>query len=172
MFTQTLKINTNKCNGCAKRCTLDAVPYNKKKGGFLPTINGKVHAYFYDKNRIKRISRKHPNRFQAIDQARTIATYCIDYNPKLSTETAPKNNPNVCTGCLLKCELGATQTEQGFMPTIQNRIIHTYINAYGIPESATPRTSFLYALTSAKCIAKRCDFYKKQAVQEKLCNTK
>ncbi len=173
MFTQTLKINTNKCNGCAKHCLLDAAPSTKKKGAYIPTIDGKAYVYFYDQNRIKRAARKHFNKYSTIDQARTIARYCKDYKPKFLTEiTQSTNNTNICTGCSLRCTLNTIQTNQGFMPTINNQIIYEHTNAYGDHETTSPRETQEYGLSLAKQIARRCDFYKKQLIKEHSNQTK
>lgn len=161
MFTQTLNLNTNKCNGCAKHCTLGAAPCTKKKGAYIPTINGKAYVYFYDQNRIKRISRKHFDKYRAIDQARTIAQYCKEYNPKTSNTIIPEPSTNICIGCSLRCKLDTIQTQQGFMPTIDNQIIYEYTNIYGELEKITHHKTPEHIITLAQRISKRCDFHKK-----------
>lgn len=169
MFSQLLGFNTNKCAGCPERCTLGAVEHKRKKGRFIPTIKNKPRGYYYDKNNIRHNIRPYTEIRSAIDIARLISSLCPKYRHQYSTISATE--PNQCTGCKIRCKLNAIETEQGFMPTIQNNIIHTYTNIHGITENIVPRATQAAAQTLVTRIAKRCDFYK-SCLKETKCQTK
>lgn len=160
MFTQTSRINTNKCNGCKKHCELDAVFYNKKKQGFLPTISGHVIKYYTDKNGTKHCLHLYATRYNAIDAAKVVIKTCKRYTEKFSTIYT--NDPNTCAGCQKMCKLGTKQEANGILPTINNHTIHGYIDAHGCLQVTQPQQTIASALQIAKRIAERCDFYKKQ----------
>lgn len=159
MFTQLLGFNTNKCNGCSKRCILDAQPHKRKKDRFIPTIDNKPFGFYCDKNKKRHNLRPYATKFSAIDMARTIARCCPRYNPIRSTVTATE--PQQCTGCDIRCKISSTETPNGFMPTIQKTVIYTFLNQYNIAETVFPRPTPNYAQELGLRIAKRCDFYKK-----------
>ncbi len=160
MFTQINKINTNKCNGCKQHCELDAVFSEKKKTGFLPTINGRTIVY-YIKDNIRRPLRLYNTRNDAINAAKTIIKTCKRYNPKTSTITTQKNT-NTCTGCIKQCIFGASKQSDGYLPKIQNQTIHGYIDTHGTLKLTHIQKTEIHAIVYARHIAERCDFYKKQ----------
>ena len=159
MFSQILGLNTNKCNGCSEHCILDAEEHHRKKGRFIPTIKGSPRGYYYDKNNIRHNIRPYADKHSAIDLARLIARLCPKYRVQYSTVTTTE--PNQCTGCTAKCKISAIETEQGFMPTLENKVIDTYINAYGTTDTVTSKPKQEFAQELAERIVKRCDFYKK-----------
>lgn len=159
MFTQLLGFNTNKCNGCPKHCTLGAVEHKRKKGRFIPTINDEPRGYYYDKNKFRHNIRPYADKKNAIDLARLISSFCPKYRIQYSIVST--TNPNQCRGCKIKCEISTTETDQGFMPTVNNKIIYTCVNAYGITDIIVPRPKQSSAQELAERIVKRCDFYKK-----------
>lgn len=162
MFTQINQINTNKCNGCKKHCTLEGTFYQKKeKIGFLPKICNKTIIYYIDSENIKRFTRLYKTELAAIDAAYTIVKFCGRYNPKTSIVTNP-TNPNSCTGCIRQCICGAKKQNKQYMPTIQNVVIEQYIDAHGRTQTIKPSEKEITAITDAKHIAARCDFYRKQ----------
>ena len=157
MFTQTLGLNTNRCNGCSEHCTLGTVPSKRKKEYFIPTIKGIPRAYYYDKNNIRHNLRPQPDKNKVIDTARLISSLCPKYNRHhLITET----ETNQCAGCAFKCKLDSTEINGEFIPKIKNTIIYTYINAYGVSKKIIPLPDATSAQELAKRIARRCDFYR------------
>jgi ferredoxin len=170
MFSQLLGFNTNKCNGCPKRCEFGAVESKRKKGRFMPTIDSKPYGFYYDKNNIRHNIRPLANKYKTIDTARLIAHTCPKYMAQYSTITATA--PNQCIGCKSRCELGTIETNQGFMPTIQHKPIFTYINSYGNTENITPHPTQNAAQELTIRIARRCDFYKIPLKSTKKCQTK
>ncbi|MFQ6729769.1 MAG: hypothetical protein ACLRFK_01800 [Alphaproteobacteria bacterium] len=159
MFTQTLGLNTNKCNGCSEHCILGAVPSKRKKEYFMPTIKEKPRGYYYDKNNIRHNLRPQPDKYKAIDTARLISKLCPKYDHHMLTISTAE--PNRCEGCLFRCKLGSIKVNNGFLPKIDNDIIYTYINAYGASKTVIPHPQETSAQELAERIAKRCDFYKK-----------
>lgn len=159
MFTQIFGFNTNKCPGCPEHCVLGATEHKKKKNRFIPTIKDQPRGYYYDKKNIRHNIRPYTDKSNAIDSARFIASLCPKY--KIQHSTVSHTKANQCTGCTIKCEMGVTETEQGFMPTVKHKIISTFINAYGITIPVVPRPKQSSAQELAERIVKRCDFYKK-----------
>ena len=170
MFTQTNRFNTNKCNGCQRHCTIDAIFYDKHTQGFLPTINGKTIKYYIDKNGTKHSLRLYNTRYNAIDAARSITKSCEHFTEKFSTATS--STPNTCTGCNKLCKFGAKQDINGFLPTINNQTIHGYIDAHGTLQVIQPKKKIIQAIIFARRVAERCDFYKKHKTKEETCHNK
>lgn len=167
MFSQTNRLNANKCNGCKKHCEIDAVYYEKKRQGFLPTICGKTIKYYIDTNNTKRFLHLYRSRYNAIDAAKTITRTCTHYVEKFST--VQSSDANTCTGCNKLCKLGTHKTTNGFLPTINNQTIHGYIDAHGTLQISQQNKNIPQTIQYAKQIAARCDFYKKQRqINEKI----
>ena len=167
MFTQIKGINTNKCNGCDKQCTLGALRITTISGKqkYLPTINNETQVYTKDKYGNNRpIAHAYTTTHNAINAAKLLSHQCknfTDYRIDKNQLTTP--NRDCCFGCKHHCVFSSEENQDIFIPKIGSKVIKQYINAFGEIQTSHAFYDAFHAKMYAKNkIAHLCDNYQNQ----------
>jgi hypothetical protein len=163
MFTQKEQKNINKCNGCHRLCDLGAYYNTGKHPGYLPTINSVEQKHYIDNNNTKHDTKLFNNRRNAINCARTIATFCPYFKDTRIQKIDTSQLVDRCIGCSNHCKCSAVTIQGFFFPKIGSKIIRKYINRFGETEEILPTTNeFKTKMRAMLKISKLCDNYQTQ----------
>ena len=107
MFTQIKGINTNKCNGCDKQCTLGALQVTTIDGKqkYLPTKNNEAQIYTKDQHGNNRpLAKAYTTAHDAINAAKLLSHQCDDFTDyRIEKDQLTTPDIDCCIGCKHHC---------------------------------------------------------------------
>ena len=164
MFTQIKGINTNKCNGCDKQCTLGALQVTTIDGKqkYLPTKNNEVQIYTKDQHGNNRpLAKAYTTAHDAINAAKLLSHQCDDFTDfRIEKDQLTTPDIDCCIGCKHHCIFSSEIIRGIFVPKIGSKVIERYINAFGeIQTSHIFYDAFHAKMFAKNKIAHLCDNY-------------
>jgi hypothetical protein len=163
MFTQSLGTNTNKCNGCKKRCVISAFYYTKKETGYFPTIDNKIKTHYTDKQGNKHQLRLYNTPRDAMNAGRMAMKYCPSFKDIRVPRTDDYNTLEYCIGCSHHCSCSAIKIQGRLLPKIGSKTIRSFINRFNETQKLPVFNDEKDVKTYIKHrICKLCDNYQPQ----------